>query len=132
MPKAMRVVGIPNGAVDPERQEVSFALATAERKAFSFVAKIGVAEQIIAGLGRMVHGIREARLEKGEANAQTTAAEDVAQYLVQRDPWADRVLLRLVTPQGVPYTFALPASAAADMGARLNAESANRSTTGRA
>jgi hypothetical protein len=111
--------------VNAEKQEIDFSLAVSDGRPLGFIAKIGVAEQIISGLGRMVRDLRQPK-------PQMTAAEDVAEYLVQRDAFGGPVLLRFVTPHGVPYTFALPAVAASDIAERLKTESQKERPVGRA
>ena len=47
--RVIRLVGLPSGAVDAEAHEIRFVLATADGQELSFVAKYGVASQVIAG-----------------------------------------------------------------------------------
>jgi hypothetical protein len=123
MPTYTTVIGLPDGAVDPDKQTIAFTLSAAGGKPIHLAAKVGVAEQIIAGLGRMVHGLREARKVKGLGSAEAAGAEDVAQFGIKRDPFEDAIVLRIVSKTGVPYNFAIPPAAAIQMSEMLKAES---------
>ncbi len=125
MPKTFRVIGLPRGDVDPQKQELQFTLRVSDGKEMAFTAKIGVAEQVISGLARMARTLRQ-------PNPQAVSAETVAEYLVQQDAFGAAILLRFVTPDGVPYTFALPKAAAIDIAAQLQSESAKDRRPGRA
>jgi hypothetical protein len=58
------------------------------------------------------------------AKAHLLTAENVAATHIQKDRWANVVLMQLITPGGVPYTFALPPQVASDIADRLKTESA--------
>ena len=125
MPKVHRLLGLPDGAVDTAKQEINFTLAVSSEQPLRFIAKIGVAEQVIAALAPMIRALRQ-------PHSQAISAETVAEYLVQRDAHGGPVIVRLVTPHGVPHTFAIPVDAAADIAARLKTESAKPIRAGNA
>ena len=60
------------------------------------------------------------------------AAERASVSHVQKDRWSDVVLLQLITPRGVPYSFAIPCQAVANIAARLRTESDKPTATGTA
>lgn len=110
-----RLAGIPWGELDTEEREAVFHLQVEDGRRVAFVAPLPVAEQISSVLGRMAQQLRQPA-------PPAAIIEEVAEYEVQKDVCSAAVLLRLVTHQGVPYVFALPPDAAADVGRRLKAE----------
>jgi hypothetical protein len=94
-------------------------------RGLAFVANAQAARQIAASLGRVA-------LEAQQSSPLMMSAEKVVQYGAKQDAFGEAVLLQLVSEDGVPYMFGLPLAAAADLGARLQSESAKASKTGRA
>lgn len=125
MPPKLILRGLKDAAVDPDRREVYFALSVKNGPSPDFVGDAGVVRQIAGALGRMAF---ELRLPGPEA----TAAEKVDRYTVQRDPLSEVVILRMMTPEGIPYTFGIPLIAAADIAERLKTESAKAKPVGNA
>jgi len=125
MTTTFRLTGIPGGAVDLQKREIDFRLQLDNGGELAFIAGLSAAEQIASALGRMTQQLRQSK-------PQNVIAEQVAEYAVQRDPHGGPVLLRLVTPQGIPYTFALPLAAATDIVTRLQIESAKVHPSGNA
>ena len=117
MPKRIQVLGLPKGAVDKNNRQIQFDLAIADGTTLEFLATQDIAEQIIAALAPMAKALRH-------AGPQTVAAETIAEYTIQRDVMGGPILVRLVTPEGVPYSFQIPLSAANDIADRLKTESA--------
>jgi len=132
MPKLVRIVGLPGGAADPDRQEVRFTLLTGEGKEINCVAKTGVAEQLSSGVARMVAAVRDIRTKASKPNVEAGAAESVLEAMIQREPWADRVILRLVSTSGIPFNFALTVDEAKQIAERLRAESVKTDKPGTA
>ena len=115
MPRRMRVTGLPEGAVDKERKEIHFSLATSEMKPLDFVAKYGIAAQVVAGIGRMMSELRAIQEQPGTAEAPP--AEPVTGFSIRKE--RDVVLVQLMTQLGIPYTFAIPTAHAAELADRL-------------
>ena len=130
MAKRYRLTGLPKGAVDTQEREIQFELSVAHERPLSFVARYGPAAQVISGLGRMLAELR--RVLDEAKGMESTAAEAVATVQVQRDRWHDVVLVHLTTPEGVPYTFALPPQVAIGIADQLKTESAKPHQTGNA
>jgi hypothetical protein len=130
MAKRHRLVGLPNGAIDPDKHEILFDLAVSRGAPILFVARYGPLAQLTAGLGRMLFQLRQI-LDDARA-VETIPAEEVAVTQIQRDRWQDRVLMQLTTPQGVPYTFAFPSQIANSIADQLKAESAKPHRVGNA
>lgn len=128
MPKRLRVTGLPEGSVDVDKQELNFTISVSEGKPTLFVAKFGVAAQVIGALGRMLTELR-AQLDK-KGGIASVAAEQVAAAHIQKDRWTDVVLVQLITPRGVPYSFAVRCQDAADIADRLKIESAKGTQSG--
>ena len=122
MAKRHRLLGLPSGKIDPDKQEILFDLAIGQGALILFVARYGPLAQLIAGLGRMLFQLRQI-LDEARA-VETIPAEEVAVTQVQRDRWQDRILMQLTTPQGVPYTFAFPPQIANSIADQLKTESA--------
>ncbi len=125
MTTTFRLTGIPGGTVDPQKREIDFRLQLNDGTQLACIAELSAAEQIASALGRMTQQFRQPK-------SQNVVAEEIAEYAVQRDPHGGPVLLRLVTPQGIPYTFALPLAAATDIATRLQIESAKVRPSGNA
>jgi hypothetical protein len=115
MPRRMRLTGLPEGAVDKERNEIQFSLATSEMKPLDFVAKYGIAAQVVSGIGRMMSELRAVQQQSGAT--ESPPAEMVTGAVVRQE--RDVVLLQLMTQLGIPYTFAIPAAHAAELAERL-------------
>ncbi len=130
MADPIELTGLTNGAADPENQELHFTFTDRQYLTYEFSAKASVAEQIISALARMNRELRSAAI-KGDI-IRSASAENVAAAHVQRERLHDVVLLQLITPEDVPYTFALGREAAADISARLKSESEKDVPKGRA
>src|SRR5690348_8296887 len=117
-----RVLGVKAGRVNTRTDEIVFDLAV-EGKQFpmSFVASYEAFTQIMNGLGRLFVAVQNSLYEK--KTMKGASAEAVASTHIQRDRWANVVLMQLSTPEGVPYTFAIPPQVAADMAEQLKTES---------
>lgn len=125
MPTIFRLTGLAEATVDRQNQDVSFVLKVEDGRGLAFVANAQAARQIAASLGRVA-------LEARQSSPLMMSAEKVVQYGAKQDAFGEAVLLQLVSEDGVPYMFGLPLAAAADLGARLQSESAKASKTGRA
>jgi len=125
MPTTFRLAGLVEATVDNEKHDVNFVLKVADGRGLAFVAEAAAARQIASSLGRTA-------LQARESGPQMIGAEKVSQYGVKKDAFGEAVLLQLVSEDGVPYMFALPLSAAMDIAARLQTESAKGSGAGRA
>jgi hypothetical protein len=131
MPTPERVAGVPNGAVDVANQEIRFVFQFADGKQKWHVAKFGVASQLIGALGRLLAELRT-QLRAENTMGLTASAEKIAEADIQLEPWAGEVVMQLVTPEGVPYTFSMPPEAASLLAERLRIESAKSTPPGRA
>jgi hypothetical protein len=107
-----RVLGIGSGGVDTVSHEINFEFTIDGRPSMSFVAAYAPAVQIIGALGRMFFELR--RILHEAKGMKSVAGEQVASSHIQKDRWENVVLMQLTTPQGVPYTFAIPPQIAAD------------------
>jgi hypothetical protein len=124
-----RLLGLAKADAHPDTLEFDLVFAGESNRTFRFKADLSAIDQILAGLSRLALAARE---KQPAGKAQVVSAEGVHQYLVKREPWENVVLLRLVNPHGVPYTFALPLSAANDIADRLKTESAKTAPVGKA
>jgi hypothetical protein len=130
MAKAHRLVGLSGGTVDTVRHEMSFNVTASDGQSIVFVAEFGPASQLISGLSRMLSELRHVLYEA--QGMKSIAAEAVAASHVQMDQWENVVLMQLITPQGVPYTFALKPQEAAEIADQLKTESAKPHQSGSA
>jgi hypothetical protein len=117
MPTRHRLTAMPDGHIDTEKREMVFDLSVSNGRSFSFVAKCGVATQVIGGLGRMFLELQ--RVVYQAQGIEPSAAEEVHSSHIQKDRWSDNVIVQLTTPAGVPYSFAIPSQIAADIAVRL-------------
>ncbi len=123
MPTTFRLAGLAEGRVNRETHDIDFVLKLSDGRGLMFAAEAAAARQIAASLGRMA-------LDARGQGPEALAAERVAQYGVQKDAFGEAILLQLVSDDGVPYMFALPAAAATDIARRLQSEGANTTGTG--
>ena len=130
MRQPLRVAGLTDGSVDLDKKELSFTLSIRGRDPYRFVADFGAATQVIGALGRMWAEFRS-RLDQ-QGGVAPISAEQVSASHVQKERWTDVVLLQLITPAGIPYSFAIPTRDAADIADRLKTESAIPTQTGSA
>lgn len=115
MARTIRVTGLTDGAVDLDKTDIHFTLSGGLGKPLKCIARLGVVDQIISGLGRMAVELR------AHLKAQSTAAETVVSSLVHRE-MSGVVLMRLTSDRGVPYTFALNDDALNGISEQLQAE----------
>ena len=125
-----RLIGIASGAVDQQNQEIKFEIAVSEKRPISFVAKFGPASQLVGALGRMISELR--RVLDAEKKMETVFPEVVAEAYVKQERWSGAILVEIVTPQGIPYIFAIPSQIASDIADRLKTESSKYSQVGMA
>lgn len=127
---AYRIVGLSGGGVDTVSHEIQFELTITGQAPMTFVAEYGPAAQVIGALARMNLELRRVLLEA--QGIKSVPAEKIASSHVQKDQWENMVIMQLTTPQGVPYTFAIPPQDAAGIAEQLKTESAKPHQTGRA
>jgi hypothetical protein len=128
--KPHRITGLPRGHVDTQLHQIHFDLSVSGNRAIPFVAKYGVATQIIGSLGRMLLELQAAvYVGKG---MESSAAEEIRSSHVQKDRWNDSVIVQLTTPAGIPYTFAMPTRVAAGIADQLRIESSKPTEVGTA
>jgi hypothetical protein len=130
MASPQRVNGLPTGHMDGANHEIFFELSTPQGHKLPFVAKFGVASQIVSSLARMVRQMEG--IMRSQNVAASTAVEMVAEAHVQKERWQDLVILRFVSAGGVPYTFGIPSAEAAQLAEMLKTESAKPTQTGNA
>jgi hypothetical protein len=125
-----RVLGIRMGSVDAETEEMILDLTIDGRPPMSFVLGYGAAVQVISALGRTFFELRRILTERQPT--KKIPAELVQLSHIQKDRWEDVVLMQLTTPQGIPYTFAIPSQFASEIGDQLKMESAKPHRIGHA
>jgi hypothetical protein len=125
MPTIFRLAGLIEASIDNEGRDVNFVLRVSDGRGLAFVAEAAAARQIAFSFGRVA-------LETRQSAPQVISAEKISKYGVKKDAFGEAVLLQLVSEDGVPYMFALPLNAAADIADRLQTESAKNPDTGRA
>lgn len=117
MPTTFRLAGLTEATVDNAKGDVSFVLKVADGRGLAFVAEAAAARQIASALGRMA-------LQARSSSPQMIGAEKVVKYGVKKDAFGEAILLQLVSEDGVPYMFAVPTKAVADIASRLQTEAA--------
>jgi hypothetical protein len=123
-----RLLGLAKATAHPDTEfDLEFAGDGGRR--FHFRAKLDAIEQILANLSQLALA---SRAKHHAGKTQVVSAEEVHQYLVQRDPFGSAILLRLVNPHGVAYNFAFPVAAANDIADRLKSESTKVDSVGTA
>jgi hypothetical protein len=127
--KRERLLGVPDVAIDPKTRQVQFALKLDNLPDRVFVADVSVIEQIASALASSLHSMNE---RASPLKAAPVVAQPVAQYLVRKDPHSDTVLLRIVTQDGVPHTFAIPSAHVGGIADRLRIEGDKDTSVGNA
>jgi hypothetical protein len=127
--RLVRVEGIADGAIDPNKDLITFSLSSGGRKTEPpFVAPSHIVEQIAMGLGGLLNAMKEAKQRLGVPfSPHPVHAESVARYGVKADAFAQAVLIHFESDQGIPYKFAIPTERVADIVARLQTEAAEAS-----
>jgi hypothetical protein len=125
MPTIFRLAGLIEASIDNEGRDVNFVLRVSDGRGLAFVAEAAAARQIASSLGRVA-------LETRQSAPQVISAEKISKYGVKKDAFGEAVLLQLVSEDGVPYMFALPLGAAAEIAVRLQRESAKNPGAGHA
>jgi hypothetical protein len=122
MPRPYRLLGLGNAQIDLPNREVHFEFTATDKRIVKFVAEYGALAQITGALGKLFSEFRRVLAPSGTMTP--IAAEEVATSHVQKDQWANAVLMQLTTPLGVPYTFSLSPQGAAHIAEQLKTESA--------
>jgi len=125
METTFRLAGLAEAAVDSEKNRVNFVLKTTDGNRLLCKAEAAAARQIASALGTVA-------LKAKQSGSVMIGAEKVAKYGVKADAFGEAILLQLISEDGVPYMFAIPPHAAADIAARLKSESDRKPGTGRA
>jgi hypothetical protein len=124
-----KLLGIEEGAIDPKNGYVSFKAKLDRRPDQWFATKANVLEQILSTLGTLLRQLKE---HTAVPAAEAISAIEVGQYGVQKDPFHDKVLMKIISPVGIPYTFAIPTSAVGEMSERLKTEGSKPTVFGSA
>jgi hypothetical protein len=129
-----RIIEMTDGGVDREKSLIAFTFKPKSGPAIpTFVVTPHVAEQIAASLSVLVRGLENAQRAAGiPFTGRSVHAEAVTMYGAKADPFAEAVLLELGTDKGIHYRFAIPKAPAADIGSRLQTESARATKPGQA
>jgi hypothetical protein len=125
-----RVAALAGGQVNLDTKDIEFDLTLSDRQTLALVATYGSAAQITSALGGMLKALRGAL--DSERGMATIAGERVEGCHIQKDRWKDEVILQLITPSGIPYTFGIPTRDAAQIAERLRIDSAKPTQTGNA
>ncbi len=118
------------GSVDVDRRDVHFTLVKNDGTTLQCVGEFTATAQITAALAQMLSSLRT-RVNKKPATVPV-AATSIQWALVQKDPWSDFVLLQLISPEGIPFSFQIQRKDAAALAARLRTESEKPTLTGNA
>ena len=125
-----RLRGISQGKIDTKTDELRFNLTVDENRSVSFVTEYGTLVHVMGALGQLFVALRDVVHQK--KHPVLTFADEVASALIQRDRWANVVLIQLTTLQGIPHTFALSSEEAVQMAEKLKTEAAKSHQTGNA
>jgi len=125
MPK--RVIAFPRGAADLTNGEVRFTLQVSEGQLLDFVATLGIGEQIISNLSWICAQLKATEILRAVPMIQAVSLE------VQPDPGpTSDVLVKIETPEGVPFYFVLSREVAASAAANLKIQSERDARSGSA
>lgn len=124
-----RLTGIEEGYIDPKTGYVLFKANLDQRPNEWFAAKANVIEQVLSMLAALLSQLMEL---SATGAPEAIPAIEVSQYAIRKDPFDDKVLMKILSTDGVPYTFAIPARATNEMSDRLKWEGSKPTIFGRA
>ncbi len=124
-----KLAGIEEGSIDPEKGYVVFKAKLDRRPDQWFAAKANVLDQTLSTLATLLRQLRE---HTAVPAAEAIFAIEVGQYAIQKDPFSEKVLMKIISPDGIPYTFAVPTRATDEMSERLKAEGSKPTVFGKA
>jgi hypothetical protein len=130
MPDYLRLTGMPQATPNSNTRDIRFDLSVSEGEPIMCVARYGVAAQIASGLGTALRVLQMALDSEGAF--EQVAIDKLQEFHVQKDPWSDRVVLRLTTIQGIPYIFEIPSQNASEIAERLKTEGSKPTQAGHA
>jgi hypothetical protein len=126
---AKKLVGIGKiKALDVEKLEFEITFAFDDGSVMPLATYFPAVEQMLPALSQIVTAVRESQ----RGTAQQVVAEDVRECVVEKDQWEDVVVVRFVSVNGAPYTFAIPPQSAREIAERLRIEAAKPHQVGRA
>jgi hypothetical protein len=129
MTAAKKLVGISKiRATNVEALEFEITLAFDDGSLMTVATYFPAVEQMLPALSQIVTAVRESH----RGTAQQVVAEDVRECIVEKDHWQDVVVLRFVSQNGAPYTFAIPPQGAREIAERLRIEAAKPHQVGQA
>jgi len=127
--RVAKLAGIEEGSIDPKNRYVVFKAKIDPDQEQYFAAKANVIEQVLSTLATLLRQLREYGLAPA---SETVSAIEISQYAVRKDPFSDKVLMQIISVEGIPYTFAIPAQATDEISERLKAEGSMPTTFGKA
>lgn len=128
MSRSRKLLGISYAKARPEMAEFDLTFAVDGRASMQVILHFSVAEQMATVFAQLATAVREHQ----SGTLQAVIAQDVAHCSVERDRWADEVVVRFVSSDGAPYTFALKPETALDIAAKLKTEAEKPHQTGHA
>jgi hypothetical protein len=129
MPKTRkRLLGISNVRGHQETLDFDITIAVDREEPIEAIANLPVIEQMLPVLSLLAQAVRE----QLSGTAQVVVAQDVSQVTVEKDPWQDQIVIRFLSPEGIPHTFAVPPKNALEIADRLKSEAAKPHRVGQA
>jgi len=115
-------------ATDAEKLEFEITFAFDDGSRMPLLTYFPAVEQMLPALSQIVTAVRESK----RGTVQQVVAEDVRECVVEKDRWENVVVLRFVSANGAPYTFAIPPQNAREIAERLIIEAAKPHQVGQA
>jgi hypothetical protein len=106
--KAKKLSGISYVKARPEDSEFDITFGIEGRSPMQAILHFSAAEQMASVFSQLAIAVREHQ----SGTAQAVIAQDIKDFLIERDQWNDRVTIRFYGQDGTPYTFsAMPENA---------------------
>ena len=115
-----RLLGISNVRGHQDTLDFDVTIAVDGRKPIEAIVAFPVVEQMLQALSLLAKAAREHL----SGTVQAVVAQDVHQVIVEKDRWEDLIVIRFLSIEGIPHTFAVPPKNALDIAERLKTEAA--------
>lgn len=125
---AKNSLGIANVKGHQDTLDFDITIAVDGRKPIEAIAAFPVVEQMLQALSLLAKAAREHL----SGTAQAVVAQDVHQVTIEKDPWQDAIVIRFLSIEGIPHTFAVPPKNALEIAERLRIEASKPHQAGTA
>ena len=128
MKKAKRILGISYVKARPEASEFDITIGIDGQSPIQAILNFSAADQMASVFSQLAIAVREHQ----SGTMQAVIAQDIKDFLIERDQWNDRVTIRFYAPDGTPHTFSATPENANKIAEQLKNEAQKSHQVGRA